>query len=62
MCEGCAISWDGRHVVHCTSVPHDTPENDGLYSLFFSISDAAEQADGRSREMLDAERHRACAG
>jgi len=62
LCEGCAISWDGRHVLHCTSVPHDIPEDDGLYSLFFSLSEGAEQADGRSCEMLDAERHRADVG
>lgn len=48
--------------MHCTSVPHDIPEDDGLYSLFFSVPAAVEQADGRSREMLDAERHRAGTG
>ena len=47
---------------HCTSVPHDVPAGDGLYSLFFSVSAGVEQGDGRSREMLDAERHRASPG
>ena len=60
--EGASISWDGRHISHCTSVPHDVSDGDALYSVFFSVSSKAEQADTRSREMLEAERHRARVG
>ena len=57
--DGVAISWDGRHVAHCTAVPHDVQPTDALFSVFFSMPSDVMAADVRSSEMLRAERHRA---
>mmetsp|Transcript_5721 Transcript_5721/g.15228 ORF Transcript_5721/g.15228 Transcript_5721/m.15228 type:complete len:227 (+) Transcript_5721:712-1392(+) len=49
--DGTAISWDGRVVGHCTSVPRGLHASDALLSLFVGRYERVEHAHARRHEM-----------
>ena len=51
LCDGCAISWDGRAVYHCSGVPDADTD---LYSVWTSVSARVANAAGRTDDALAA--------
>lgn len=47
LCHGACISWDGRMVRHCTSIPSSVTAQDTLYSYFFGLNTPLTRARGR---------------
>jgi hypothetical protein len=56
--DGCAGSWDGRRLSHCSAVPQGVSEGDALLSLWVGAKRVACDAHARQAEMRDALRAR----
>ena len=56
--DGCAMSWDGRYVRHCSACPLGISEGDELLSVWKGSKQTAEAAMVRQREMREALRVR----
>lgn len=48
---GTCISWDGREVAHCTSIPSGAQPGDQLYSCFFGVKEDLRLARRRLLEL-----------
>ena len=58
LCDGCALSWDGRVLRHCSAAPLGISRGDMLLSLWRGSKSDAQRAVLRMEEMRDALRAR----
>ena len=56
--DGCAGSWDGREIRHCSAIPVGISDGDALLSLWRGAKADAQRAALRMEEMCDALRAR----